>query len=158
MRCGRFDRLVDRWVDGRLEEPVAAQMTEHARECWRCASRLEAARGLAAGLTAAPRAHAPRGFADAVMDAVAREALRGRASPGAERAAALVYRRLGLSVLLAGAALTASLFVPRQTWEAIGAAGGGEAVRRALDGADRAVRLTLEAAGEPAWLARGRSR
>ncbi len=53
------------------------------------------------------------------------------------------YRRLGASVLLGAAALTASLFVPLQTWAAIGRQGGGPVVKHALDGADAAVRETL---------------
>lgn len=140
MRCGRADRLVDRYVDGRLDARAAAAVAGHAAGCPRCAARLAAARALAAGLAAEPAVRAPRRFADAVMDAVAREALRGGAGAWA---AAPAYRRLGLSVLLGAAALTASFFVPRETWAAIGGQGGGAAVKQALDGADHVVRLAL---------------
>jgi hypothetical protein len=159
MRCAQVDRLVERLVDGALENSLAWRIEAHARSCLRCTGRIQTARGVVEGFTA-PRERAPSGFSARVMDAVYREALAGAPrlaamekqparSPGVP---ARMYRRLGLSLLLTAGVLTASLFVPRAAYPGLlgvdfAAAGfsrgSSAAVRGALNGADSAVRGIL---------------
>jgi anti-sigma factor RsiW len=150
MRCAEVGRLVDRYVDGRLAADPTLGLERHAETCAACRRLVAGAREESRLLAAdAAAVRAPRGFADRVMDRVYRETLwkRAGAADGAQRASAGVpargYRRLGLSVMLAAAALVACLVVPRA-----GLAGDGSAlVKSMLDGADGTVRGALSAAG-----------
>jgi hypothetical protein len=95
------------------------------------------------------------------MDAVYREALAGGVRTEqrdvlstAGRAPSRMYRRLGLSFLLAAGVLAASLLVPRVSYPSLvgkGEAGlsqeGSAVVRGALDGAEIAVRGILREQG-----------
>ena len=158
MKCAEVGRLVDRYVDGRLDGDRRAALERHAVTCAACARLLAEAHEVRRMLAAdAAAARAPRGFADRVMDRVWREALwKPAGAPGTSRAAAAGipvrgYRRLGLSVMLGAAALVACLALPRVglPWAAAtGLSGDGSAlVKSMLDGADGAVRGALGAAG-----------
>jgi anti-sigma factor RsiW len=166
----RVEPLIERYVDGALEEPLSREVEKHVGSCARCAARVSAARQLLSAFAADPTVRAPRGFADRVMDAVYREALIPRPAESGSRDAgrevgrtrllptiARMYRRLGLSFMLAAAVLAASLFIPRVAYPALFSQNGADAgfdtgrggiavVRNALDGADNAVRELL---GEP---------
>jgi anti-sigma factor RsiW len=156
MRCGQVQRLVEAYVDGRLEGSAAAGVASHEGSCGRCAARIAAARRVHAALMGAPRVRAPRGFTATVMDAVYRQALAGGGeATGAktERTAPLrMYRRLGLSFVITAGVLAISLLVPRMAYPTL--VGGREAaprfetvgdavVKGALNGADDAVRGIL---------------
>ena len=158
MRCGRAEKLIDRYVDGRLPEEMAREVALHESSCARCAARIGAARGLTGALAEEPILRAPNGFVDRVMDSVYREALTSarQAAGSEERNSALhrIYRRLGLSVMLSAAVLTASLIVPRAFYplptEAVAAGFSRDRpslVKDALGGAGRAVSETLRSIG-----------
>jgi anti-sigma factor RsiW len=146
MRCGNVEPLVERYVDGVLDAPMAQDVERHVRTCGRCTARVAAARRLQAAFAAEPLVRAPRGFTSAVMDAVYREALApqhaadgegmerqgadgGRAAWGLSAFARTgarsplpvlrMYRRLGLSFVLTAVVLTASLLIPRFSYPAL---------------------------------------
>jgi anti-sigma factor RsiW len=160
MRCVQVEPLVERYVDGGLEPPLASAVEEHARSCRRCAVRIDAARRLVAALETEPAIAAPHGFLDAVMDRVYAEALAPRPAPvqgeasrsGGRLALGGMYRRLGLSFMLTAAVLATSLLVPRASYATLLGGQGQESgfgqgsaatVRAALQGADQAVRGIL---------------
>ena len=161
MRCAQVEPLVERYVDGVLQEAQASQVRAHAATCARCRARIETARSVAGILAAQPAIHAPRGFASRVMDAVYREALVdgrlpaervGAGAPGA--APSRTYRRLGMSFLLTAGVLAASLLIPKVAYPSIvergesGLSRGSVViVRSALDGAETAVRGILREQG-----------
>ncbi len=173
MRHAQADSLIERYVDGALEESLAEAVLAHARGCDRCSRRIAEARDLAAVLSAEPAGRAPRGFAEKVMDAVYREALRGAPGPAASAvelapaepapaAPRRVYRRLGLSFVLTAAVLTASLLIPFAAYPTLfrphGAAGaGGALVKGMIVGAGLTVRGALHPAGDGAYASPGGS-
>jgi hypothetical protein len=101
--------------------------------------------------------HAPRGFAQRVMESVYRESLAG--SPAAVEGGAArqypsvsrLYRRLGLSLMVTAAVLATSLLVPHGAYTSLirGSAqaalgdGPSAAVQKVILGAGHAVQGTL---------------
>jgi anti-sigma factor RsiW len=158
MRCAQVKPLVERYVDGALDDARASQIDAHAMTCPRCRATIQEARRLLGVLSAEPVIRAPRGFASRVMDAVYREALAG-APVRAERDGRLpagaapgrMYRRLGLSFVLTAGVLAASLLVPRAEYPTLAESGlsrgSSVVVRSALDGAETAVRDILREHG-----------
>jgi anti-sigma factor RsiW len=174
MRCGGVGGLIDRYVDGRLDQRASRAVERHLASCARCARRAEAARALSASLAQETAIRAPAGLAERIMNSVYREALRGRpaAEGGAERAVSAIspagaaslgrslvpaasYRRLGLSFLAAAAILAASLFVPSMAYSRLIrtekvavdlAPGRASIVKNVLDGAGIAARGALHPA------------
>jgi len=157
MRCAQVGPLVERYVDGALDEARASEVAAHAAGCGPCRARIAAAQAVRDALAAEPAIRAPRGFSARVMDAVYREALTG--APFGPRAgepiravgAGRMYRRLGLSFLLTAGVLAASLLIPRVAYPSLAESGlsqgKGVVVRSALDGADTAVRGILREQG-----------
>jgi anti-sigma factor RsiW len=157
MRCAQVGPLVERYVDGVLDQLSASRVRAHAVTCDRCRARIDAARSLEGFLSVPPAVHAPRGFASRVMDAVYREALvdgRLRAERDARGPSAAapsrMYRRLGLSFLLTAGVLAATLLIPRVAYPSLAekgesglSRGSVVMVRSALDGAESAVRGIL---------------
>lgn len=170
MRCAQVDLLVERHVDGLLELPAAREVEAHGRTCPRCAARIAAARRLRTALESEPAIQAPRGFTDAVMDAVYKEALaprsrrsrtagestaaswglaRGREAPsmaGARPALGRMYRRLGFSFVVTAAVLAASLFIPRASYDTL--LGVRESESGFVAGGSTAVQAVLQNADE----------
>lgn len=161
MRCMRVEPLIERYVDGALEEPLSREVEKHVGSCARCAARVSAARRLLSAFAAEPAVRAPRGFTDRVMDAVYREAVAPRPAESIRTRSlttlARMYRRLGLSFMLTAVVLTASLFIPRAAYPTLFSQNGSgtgfgrgsgstAAVRNALEKADNGVRGLL---GEP---------
>jgi len=167
MRCVQVGRRVERFVDGALDKGLVQRIEAHLRSCRRCSVRVDAARALLKG-SSAPAEKAPTGFTSRVMAAVYREALSGGARTSAQetretlpaRLPALIYRRLGLSLVLTAGLLAASLFVPRAAYPGLlgsmstsdgfsresgvaGRRGFGAAVQSALNEADSVVRGIL---------------
>lgn len=167
MRCTRIDELADRYADGTLPPDLAAGVASHAAGCTRCARRIADARRITAAFAAEPPLRAPAGFTGRVMDAVYRAALAGapdgqpvadtqRAPSGARTALTGVYRRLGVSFVLAAAVLTTGLVLPQGFYPAAirteSVAAGlsrdrPSPVKVALDGAGRTVQSALGKGG-----------
>ena len=165
MRSAHVDEYIERYVDGSLPQAREGRVALHERSCARCRRRIGAARRVTAILSAEPTPRAPREFADRVMDAVYREALKGDAAGWLSfeereaRAAgplspARIYRRLGLSFVLTAVVLSATVFIPRASYPTlVGTAGvsetvsrgGGAIVKNALNGAGLVVRDALHA-------------
>ena len=160
MRCARVRRLAEEYGDGGLSAELRARIEEHIGGCARCARSVALARGIRETLASAPTMKAPSGFTERVMASVYREALGGARSGASEaveargessrRAAARVYRRLGISFVLTAGILAVSLLVPRIAYPTLLGASGARiaqgsdmVVRGALTGADRAVRGAL---------------
>lgn len=113
MRCRRVDRLIERYVDGRLPNRLASKIAGHLEGCDRCARSIARARIVAEALPATGRMHAPGSLVSRVMDEVHREGIVRRSNADRTGAAAPLYRRLGYSFVVTAALLVASLFVPR---------------------------------------------
>lgn len=112
MRCGRVDRLVERYVDGRLPDGLARAVAAHLDGCERCTERVEAARAVVAAFRGLDAGRAPDTLSSRIMEAVDREEAALRGQPGGTRSAAPIYRRLGYSFVATAALLAASLLVP----------------------------------------------
>jgi len=113
MRCGRADRLIERYIDGKLPAGLAGELTEHLDRCERCATRLEEARAVETAFRGSPAVRAPEALFARIMDAVYREEAVRRRQVAPSRGAAPIYRRLGYSFVATAALLAASLFIPR---------------------------------------------
>ena len=160
MKHRQVESLLDKYIDGRLDPPRAADLAAHLESCSRCARLASAARALVSALSSVPPFPAPKGFRRRVMDEVYRLSLADRPpreDADRESRRGKFYRRLAFSFMVSAALLAVSLIVPRmlQPFSAGGLqAEGASMVKVTLLEADRLVRGTLEA---PAAVNSGRN-
>lgn len=122
MKCRQAVKLLNIYLDGRLQIGYTDSLQEHIKECKSCKNELEKRKALqnliinvAAGI------NAPENFTESVMQAV--EKIKVPAvRPGVEIERTVSYpvlRRLGASMLLTAAIMIFSMFIPPQFGGAI---------------------------------------
>ncbi len=82
MKCERFDRLINLFLDGRLEEEDEKSMREHLAVCERCAARLAAMKSVEAEARKIEPAQPPEEYWDTFAERVQGRLDEGTAEPG----------------------------------------------------------------------------
>ena len=73
MNCEQMTLLMSAWLDGELSEQEEKQMKEHLEQCPDCRALMEQLQTLHTSFTDLEEIPAPEGFADSVMERIARE-------------------------------------------------------------------------------------
>ena len=73
MNCEQMTLLMSAWLDGELSEMEERQMREHLEQCPECRELMEQLQALHTSFSDLEEIPAPEGFADSVMERIARE-------------------------------------------------------------------------------------
>ena len=73
MNCEQMTLLMSAWLDGELSEMEEGQMKEHLEQCPQCRELMEQLQALHTSFSDLEEIPAPEGFADCVMERIARE-------------------------------------------------------------------------------------
>ena len=73
MNCEQMTLLMSAWLDGELSEVEERQMKEHLEQCPECRELMEQLQALHTSFSDLEEIPAPEGFADSVMERIARE-------------------------------------------------------------------------------------
>ena len=73
MNCEQMTLLMSAWLDGELSEQEEQQMKEHLEQCAECRALMEQLQALHTSFSDLEEIPAPEGFADSVMERIARE-------------------------------------------------------------------------------------
>ena len=73
MNCEQMTLLMSAWLDGELSEAEEKQMKEHLEQCAECRALMEQLQALHTSFSDLEEIPAPEGFADSVMERIARE-------------------------------------------------------------------------------------
>ena len=73
MNCEQMTLLMSAWLDGELSEMEERQMKEHLEQCPECRELMEQLQALHTSFSDLEEIPAPEGFADSVMERIARE-------------------------------------------------------------------------------------
>lgn len=114
MKCRQAIDLLEPYMDGKLDTAPTEQVREHLASCSECSSEWSVRKELGDFMKSGGTVKAPEGFTDQVMAAIqATEPIYPISKSGvAEAFQAVVFRRLGYSMLLAAAVMLLTINLP----------------------------------------------